>query len=98
MVFIVAVVILELNKKSTCAIGFTGRKGYIMTGENFKRMQRQNPLKYKLERLEKRSAWLWDNYIEWLKGNNDLGEKFNFELELEKVAFEIENTKYLLRY
>jgi hypothetical protein len=70
-----------------------------MTGENFKRFHatKRNPLREKLERLERKRSKLWDDFCDWCSENPNGGTPpIDYEYELKTVSFEIENVKYLM--
>lgn len=70
-----------------------------MTGENFKRFHatKRNPLREKLERLERKRSKLWDDFCDWCRENPSGGTPpIDYEYELKAVSFEIENVKYLM--
>ena len=70
-----------------------------MTGENFKRFHstKGNPLREKLERLEKKRSKIWDDFVKWCNDNPSGGtQPIDYEHELKVVSFEIENVRYLM--
>ena len=72
-----------------------------MTGENFKRFHatKGNPLREKLERLEKKRSEIWDEFVIWCRENPNGGTPpKDYEELLEDISFKIENVKYLMSF